>query len=280
MRVKNHKLVGADGRNVPFLQTPNGGDPLTGDKPRFLVIHYTAGGSLSGAVEWFRNPDAKASAHLNIGQDGAIVQMQTFDKICWHAGKSRWRNVKGLNSHSVGIEVVNWGLLKKSGSGGWLSHTNKPVPNDRVIMAPHKNSPGADQGWEAFEHEQYMATVAAAQALVAEYGILPGDLVGHDDISPLRKVDPGPAWDMEKFRALVFGRDQDEWDDLLYKVNSNTGLNMRSGPGTEHEIIKNLADGTVVHVIENVGNWWLVAEVVDGDDDVTGYVHRHWLQPK
>ena len=55
---------------------------------------------------------------------------------------------------------------------------------------------------------------------------------------------------------------------------------MRTGPGTGNSVIKNLADGAVVHVIENVGNWWLVAEVIDGDDDVTGYVHRHWLQPK
>ena len=279
MKIKNHKLVGNDGRNVPFEQTPNGSGTLSGGKPRFLVIHYTAGATRSGAVNWFKNSDANASAHLVIGHDGSITQMQTFDRVCWHAGKSRWKNVKGLNSHSVGIEIANWGKLKKSASGGWLSWTGAPVSSDRVILDEHKHSPGQVFGWETYDDAQFMATVQAAQAIVKEYGISVIDVVGHDDISPIRKVDPGPAFGMDSFRAKVFGRDEDDWNDLLFKVVSNSGLNMRVGPGTEHTTIKNLPDKTVVHVIQNTGNWWLVAEVVDGDDDVTGFVHRHWLQP-
>ena len=84
---------------------------------------------------------------------------------------------------------------------------------------------------------------------------------------------------MDKFRALVFGRDADEWDDLKYKVRSNSGLNMRDGPGVNFNKIKNLADNTVVNVIDRDGVWWLVAEIVDGEDNTTGYVHSRWLQP-
>lgn len=282
MRVKNHKLQETSGKNVPFeaAHKSNVGGELTGGKPRFLIIHYTANSSRSSAVNWFKDPNAKASAHLVIGHDGSITQMQSLDRVCFHAGKSRWKNVKGLNSHSVGIEIANWGKLNQAASGAWLSWTGKTVPSDRVLEAEHKHFPGKTQGWEIFDEAQLMATIAAAKAIVAEYGIKPWDMIGHDDISPIRKVDPGPAFDMDAFRALVYGRDEDDWDDLLYKVNSNTGLNMRSGPGTSNSIIKNLEDGTTVHVIENTGNWWLVAEVIDGDDDVTGYVHRHWLQPK
>lgn len=282
MRIKNHKLQEDSGKNVPFeaAHANNVGGNITGGEPRFLVIHYTANGTGDGAVRWFKNPAAKASAHLVIGHDGQITQMRTFDKVCFHAGKSRWKNIKGLNSHSVGIEIANWGKLTKTSAGGWVSWTGKTVASDRVVEEEHKHFPGKLQGWEIFDEQQLMATVEAAKAIVAEYDMKPWDVIGHEDISPIRKVDPGPAFDMDAFRALVFGRDEDDWDDLLYKVNSNSGLNMRTGPGTGNSVIKNLADGAVVHVIENVGNWWLVAEVIDGDDDVTGYVHRHWLQPK
>lgn len=279
MRVKNHKLQGDDGRNVPYVQTPNGGKAISGGKPRFLVIHYTAGASLQSAVNWFKNPRAKASAHLNIGHDGSIIQMQPFNKVCWHAGKSSWKNVKGLNSHSVGIEIANWGKLEKSASGGWLSWTNAQIPNEQVVLAEHRNHPGRVHGWQAYEESQFMATVEAAQALVEEYGIRPEDVVGHDDISPGRKVDPGPAFDMDKFRALVFGREEEDWEDLTYKVRSNSGLNMRTGPGVHFDKIKTLDDNAEVSVIEREGTWWMVSEVEGGSANTTGYVHSRWLRP-
>lgn len=281
MKVTNHKLVGADNKMVPFVRTPHGGNALSGNRPRFLVIHYTAGASMAGAVKWFTRSEAKASAHLVIGHDGAITQMAPFDKVCWHAGESRWKNVTGLNSHSVGIEIANWGKLTRSGSGGWVSWAGAPVPDGRVMIAAHKNFPGQQHGWETFEEAQFLATVAAAAAICAEYGIGPNEVVGHDDIAPTRKVDPGPAFPMDKFRTLVFGRSADVGDDLLYMVRSDTGLNLRGGAGVEHPKLKNLPDGTVVHVIDNTstGKWWMVAERVNGKDDNTGFVHSQWLQP-
>jgi N-acetylmuramoyl-L-alanine amidase len=280
MKVTNHKLVGSDNRQVPFVSSPNGGGPLNGGKPRFLVIHYTAGGSASGAVSWFKNPASNVSAHLVIDHDGAITQMVPFDKVGFHAGQSSWKGVNGLNRHSVGIEIANWGKLVKAGSGGWLSPVgNKPIPAERVVLAQHKNFPGQTHGWEAFDEAQFLATVEAAAAICAEYGIGPSDLVGHDDIAPSRKVDPGPAFDMDKFRALVFGRSEEDADDLLFSVRSDSGLNMRKGPGVTFDKVKLLADGAVVHVIDKSGTWWLVAEQVNGHDDDTGYVHSHWLRP-
>jgi N-acetylmuramoyl-L-alanine amidase len=262
---------------VPFVSTTKQGGAIAGGAPRFLVIHYTAGGSASGAINTFRT--ASASAHLIIDRDGEITQMVRFDEVAWHAGRSRWKGVKGLNSHSIGIEIVNWGKLRQTGSGDWVSWTGQQVPASRVITAEHKHFPGQTHGWEIFDDAQISATVEAARAIAEAYDMSPWDVVGHDDISPVRKVDPGPAFDMDAFRALVFGRAEDSWDDVLYKVRSNSGLNLRRTPDLAHDPLKNLADGTVVHLISRHGPWWLVAEVVDGNDDVTGYVHSHWLQP-
>ncbi len=277
MKISNHRLVGADNRMVPFVSTSNQGGGLSGGAPRFLVIHYTAGGTAQGAINTFR--DAPVSAHLVVDHDGAITQMVRFNEVAWHAGESGWKNVKGLNSHSVGIEIVNWGKLSQTAAGSWVSWTGQVVPDTRVVLDSHKHFPGATHGWEVFDAPQMEATIAAARAIVQEYDIQPWDVVGHDDISPIRKIDPGPAFDIDAFRAVVFGRSEDAWSDVLYKVRSDSGLNLRRTPDLAHDPIKNLADGTTVHVIEQPGTWWLVAEVLDGDDDVTGYCHSRWLQP-
>ncbi|MGB0853918.1 MAG: N-acetylmuramoyl-L-alanine amidase [Pikeienuella sp.] len=280
MKIQNKRLIGQDGRMVPFVKSPNFGRKLTGGKPRFLIIHYTAGGSASGTINYFQKRSAQVSAHFVIGRDGAITQMVPLDTVGWHAGRSRWKGVKGVNSHSIGIELANYGKLKKTAAGTWVSDTGSPVPDQRVILDEHKNRPGRIEGWEAYTEAQFTATVGAAQAIVQEYGLKEWDVVGHDDISPGRKIDPGPAFEMDAFRAMVFGRSEDEWDDVLYKVRSTTGLNLRKGPSTADDVIINLGDGTVVHVIDQSGKWWLVAVVKNGADDVTGYVHSHWLEPQ
>lgn len=279
MKVRNHRLIGDDNRQVAQEKSPNGQGKLAGGKPRFLVIHYTAGGTASGAVSWFKNPAAKASAHLVIGHDGEIVQMKPFDEVCWHAGKSRWRDVVGLNRHSVGIEIVNWGVLKRSGAGDWVSSVGTAVPSSRVILDVHKNHPGVERGWEIYDEAQMQATIAAAQAIVEAYGVAPSDIVGHDDISPSRKVDPGPAFDFDRFRAMVVGRDDDDGDADLFRVRSSDGLNMRAEPGMAGVKIKTLPDGALVSLVEMVGKWRLVAEMVGGVEGETGFVHGNWLEP-
>lgn len=283
MEVKNsHRLHGGDGKAVPFEKTTQMGGNLQGGKPRFLIIHYTAGGTASGAIDTFKHgePGNRTSAHLVLDHNGSITQMVPFDTVAWHAGGSRWKDVSGINDYGIGIEIVNWGLLNRTAGGSWSSWTNKPVSQDRVILAEHKNSPGQPRGWEVFDDAQIEATLAAARAIVAFYGMQPWDLVGHDDISPVRKVDPGPAFEMDRFRARVFGREVDSWDETLFRVNSATGLNLRTEPAIgDKNLIKKLANNATVHVIEKKGPWWLVAEVVNGDDDTTGFLHSHWLMP-
>ena len=276
MKVSRHKLLHDGGKGVPFDETPNKSGELSGGAPKYVVVHYTAGGSANGAINVFKNRNHKASAHLVVGHDGSITQMAKFDERCWHAGRSRWAGLNGLNSHSVGIEVANWGWLE-GGPGNWRSWTGTKVSDDRVVQAAHRND-GVLRGWEIYDEAQIDACVEMVRAIVEEYGLGPQHLLGHDDISPGRKQDPGPAWHMDRFRSLVFGRADDDGDiELTYRVVSRNGLNLREGPGIQHKKIKNLADGTIVMKTDTAGPWWMVSEMVDGAPDETGWVHSNWL---
>ena len=104
MKIRSNKLIGEAGENISFQKTPNQSDPFT---PIYLLLHYTAGTTLDGAVSWFMNPAAQASSHIVIGRDGRIVQMVAFNRKAWHAGESAWGNLKGMNQDAIGIELAN-----------------------------------------------------------------------------------------------------------------------------------------------------------------------------
>ena len=274
-KVKNHRLTeGAAAVNL--VKSPNTGGALV---PKFLVIHYTASGPGSDIAKFFSQPSAKVSAHLVVRRDGTLVQCVPFNVVGFHAGKSSWidssgKKFIGLNQSSIGIEIENWGPLKKTGAG-WVSWTGQPVDAGKVIEARHKFG-APTGGWEIFTEAQIETVIAAASAICEEYGI--EEIVGHDDISPGRKSDPGPAWSMASFKAKVFGRASND-DDLMI-VRSPTGLNVRSGPGMEHPLAKPqpLPDGTKVMVQEAAGNWRLVSVLnAAGDMDFSGWVHSRFL---
>lgn len=275
-KVRNHKLSeGAS--NVQFIKSPNVSGKLTG--PKFVVVHYTASGPGANIAEYFAKPSARVSAHIVIRRDGTVIQCVPFNVKGWHAGQSTWvakdgKTYNGLNATSIGIEIENWGPLKWTGSA-WVSWTGASVESSRVIEARHKYGT-PDCGWEIFTEAQILATIDVAQALCEEYGI--GEIVGHDDISPGRKSDPGPAWNMDSFRAKVFGRSDD--GDATFVVRSATGLNIRSGPGASHSTLRDtpLADGTHVLMHEAEGQWRFVS-VLDGkgNADFSGWVHGNWL---
>lgn len=278
MRIKTHKLFHSDGSAIPFESTENKRGRLKNRKPRFIIIHFTANGSARGTINFFKNPANRVSAHLVVGHDGAVTQMVAFNERAWHAGRSSWLGLNGLNSYSVGIEIVNWGGLQGN-RGNWKTWTGKSIADDRVIEASHRNNPDHSKGWEIFDEEQIEATAALVRALSEAYGIGPAQVLGHDDIAPRRKTDPGPAWDMARFRSLSFGRDEEEPDLDEFQVTARNGLNMRNGPGVQHDKIKLLVRGTAVSVIEVNGLWWLVAEVSNGVEGETGWVHSNWLAP-
>ncbi|MBY0363416.1 MAG: N-acetylmuramoyl-L-alanine amidase [Phreatobacter sp.] len=191
------------GRPVAFRQSPHGGQPL---QPRYLVLHYTAGLSVGSAIDWFLDPRAKASAHLVLGQQGEAIQMMAFDRTCWHCGPSAWQGLSGLNSHAIGIEMVNAGKLTRGAAGGWRTWTGAAIPDDQVVVARHRHE-AREAGWHAYPDGQIEAVVAIGKALHAAYGF--AAVLGHEEIAPRRKVDPGPAFPLAVVAARILDRRQE-----------------------------------------------------------------------
>jgi len=200
MKIKNHLLVPEDGENLTISKSPNQSAPLT---PLLLVMHYTANNSLDETVSWFMNPDAQASSHLVIGRDGRIVQMVPFNKKAWHAGASSWGNLDGINRYSIGIELVNAGKLRRRSDGKWVNWAGRAVPDEEVTEAVHR-AESAPAGWHEYTEVQIESAINVSLLLNSAYHFT--DVLGHEDISPGRKVDPGPLFPLNSFRSRVLGR--------------------------------------------------------------------------
>jgi N-acetylmuramoyl-L-alanine amidase len=273
----NHRLITSGNSAAPFIASPNVGSSFATGKPNYLIIHYTSGGTAEGAINWFKNPNAKASSHLVIGHQGDITQMVPFNKVAWHAGKSSFGGVIGLNNHAIGIEIANWGLLKGQ-AGHWRSWTGAQIPDERVLVAKHRNfEPNTLHGWEIYDQAQWDAVLAVSAALVNHYKIPEANVLGHEDIAPGRKQDPGPAFDLDRFRGRIYGRIDDEDD--LFVVASSTGLNLRATASTQGAILKLLADKTKLRRMAVDGMWFQVTTLTaQGFEDLTGWVHSRWVQ--
>jgi N-acetylmuramoyl-L-alanine amidase len=197
--IKNGLLY-KDGKQVALKASPNHGGAI---KPTLLVMHYTAGQNAAGAISWLANPAAKASAHLVIDRAGVVTQLVNLGNSAWHAGLSSWKGKKGCNAFSIGIELVNPGFLSKRADGKFYDVAGKVVPPAQVVYAKHKNG-GHEMPWMTYSPEQLTAAVDVAQAITSAYGIK--EIVGHEDIAPARKTDPGPAFPMAPVVSRVFGR--------------------------------------------------------------------------
>lgn len=279
MRINNqHRLIGTTVQPVSFEATNNMGTAFTAGNLKYVVIHYTSGGTAAGAISHFKNPQARASAHIVIDHDGSITQMVPFNRIAWHAGLSRWQGLTGLNAYSIGIEITNWGLLQRTGSG-WRNRVGGHMDTSRVIEARHMNfQPNTLNGWEIYDPEQIEAAYAVTAAIINHYGLSAANVIGHDDISPGRKQDPGPAFQMDRFRARLAGRADD--GDVRYQVKSNTGLHLRQGPAQTFASIRLLPNDTYVHLIAIDGRWWEVSVLdANGTEVESGWVHSNWLVP-
>lgn len=197
--IKNGMLY-KDGKQVAYKPSPNHGGAI---KPTLLVMHYTAGQNAAGAISWLCNPAAKASAHLVLDQAGVATQLVPFTVSAWHAGQSVWKGKRFCNGFSIGIEMVNPGFLTKRADGKFYDIVGKVVAASSVMFARHKNG-GGELPWMIYPKEQLEAAAEIALAITQTYGIK--EIVGHEDIAPGRKTDPGPAFPMAGFVSRIFGR--------------------------------------------------------------------------
>lgn len=170
------------------FSSPNHGGALV--NPRFIVVHFTAGSSLDSSTSWLCNPASRDSAHLIIGRDGSVNQLVPLDVVAWHAGLSSWKDVTGLNRFSLGIELDNMGPLQCVKGVYSSTSTGRVVHEDDVFHGEQQGS--AYKHWHKYTEEQISALKDVVKTLRAAFPSIE-DVIGHSDIAPLRKVDPGPA---------------------------------------------------------------------------------------
>ncbi len=139
---------------------------------KLIVIHYTGMQSMIESLKRLSSKTSKVSCHYHISKKGAITKMVEENKIAWHAGKSKWRNFKNLNKISIGIELENRG---------------------------HK------YGYEKFPNLQIKNLINLCVYLKRKYNIKNSNIVGHSDIAPLRKMDPGEKFPWKKLKKRKIG---------------------------------------------------------------------------
>ena len=271
MEVINHLLFFKDGTQVPFKVSPN---ISSGLQPEYIVLHYTAGPTVKAAVSTLTSKSAQVSSHLVIGRDGSIIQLVPFNKVAWHAGVSSWEGRNSLNVYSFGIELDNNGRLNRVGNQ-WSSIFKQIIPDDQVIVAKHKNGRGP-YGWQTYTDAQLETAVEACQALFLAYRLR--DVVGHDDIAPLRKSDPGPAFPIDNFRSHV--KDQLTYSPAVYRSIVNVSLRDVPGNLGKSLIPGMLPKGVLLNRYE-IKDGWMHVHVLDevaGIKDLDGWVFARYVQ--
>jgi N-acetylmuramoyl-L-alanine amidase len=253
---KNWLVAESPAEKIVISKTANAGDLID---PDYVVIHYTATDTASAAVDWFMNttsnPD-RIAAHIVLDTDGTITQLVPFNQKANHAGTSIWDGVDGFNAHSIGIEIVNPGFVEKMANGSFRRASGKTYPaseSNRIIKAVHKHKfwmAKENQHWFKFPDAQLQSLYKLCRLLFATYH--PVNAVGHDDISPARKPDPGPAFPWDVFKTNVFGSTNDVGK--IFTVNTE-GTNMRSSFSTSAPVIKKLPAGYELGLIETNGQW-------------------------
>ncbi len=260
MQIKDHLLKGD---KIDFKKTPNhSGEFKAGDLDT-IIIHYTAGPA-DTSIRTLTNPRVRASAHMVVDRDGSITQLAPLNIITWHAGRSSYKGRTGFNKYSIGIEIANDGWLTKSGNvfRAWYGATHTP---DEVIHATHRNST-KPKYWHTFTQEQIEKVTEICRLLLDTYDIK--HILGHEEVAPKRKQDPGPAFPLDKIRNRLLHnrRDEDAPAEALpvMQVAANK-LNIRSLPSSKgKKVALPLTRGTKVKVINETRGWYKVKTEVEG----------------
>jgi N-acetylmuramoyl-L-alanine amidase len=150
----------------------NFGPRRDGRRPDMVVLHYTGMRTGGEAEAWLCNPASEVSSHYLVHEDGRIVQMVREADRAWHAGKSSWHGETDINSHSIGIEIVN---------------------------------PGHDLGYKDFPDRQMDAVETLCRGISLRHSIPVERILAHSDVAPGRKSDPGEKFPWPRLAAAGIG---------------------------------------------------------------------------
>jgi N-acetylmuramoyl-L-alanine amidase len=156
--------------NVIEAPSPNF-DPRT-VTPSMLVLHYTGMKTGEEAIARLRDPEARVSAHYVVEEDGRVFRLVPEERRAWHAGVSFWRGRRNVNGDSIGIEIVN---------------------------------PGHEWGYRTFPDAQVAAVTALVADIRTRWSIEDRDIVGHSDVAPARKDDPGELFPWKRLAEAGHG---------------------------------------------------------------------------
>lgn len=153
---------------MPDALSPNCEPRPEGGAVDVLVLHYTGMETAEAALARLRDPEAKVSAHYFVDEDGKITPLVPENLRAWHAGVSFWRGEPNVNDRSIGIEIVN---------------------------------PGHDWGYRDFPLKQVDAVTDLCRDILTRHPIPARNVVGHSDIAPRRKQDPGERFPWQRLAA-------------------------------------------------------------------------------
>jgi N-acetylmuramoyl-L-alanine amidase len=154
------------------VPSPNRDGRIGAATPDILLLHYTGMPSMQTALDRLLSRESRVSCHYLVCEDGAVLQLVAEACRAWHAGASFWERGNDLNSRSIGVEIVN---------------------------------PGHEFGYRDFPEPQVLALIALAQDIVARRAIRPDHVLGHSDVAPSRKDDPGERFPWRRLAEAGIG---------------------------------------------------------------------------
>lgn len=159
---------------VPIRErpSPNFDARPDGQAIDILVLHYTGMRSAAEAMDRLCDPAAKVSAHYCVDEDGTICRLVDESHRAWHAGVAEWAGASDINARSIGIEIVN---------------------------------PGHEFGYRAFPEPQIQSVIALCREVLARHPIPAARVLGHSDVAPLRKDDPGELFPWDRLAEAGIG---------------------------------------------------------------------------
>ena len=152
---------------IEYLKSPNF-EQVKRRNIKYIIIHYTGMKTAQESIKRLRSKKHKVSSHYFINERGKITQLVNDKDIAWHAGISNWKKDRNLNSKSIGIELQN---------------------------------KGKEFGYHKFKLSQIKSLISLIESLQTKYKIKKSNILGHSDIAPLRKIDPGYLFPWHKLAA-------------------------------------------------------------------------------
>ncbi len=152
--------------------SPNSGERRDNKKPDMLLLHYTGMETGQSAQDWLCSPESEVSCHYIVHEDGRTVQMVPEGLRAWHAGAGFWAGETDINSHSIGIEIVN---------------------------------PGHAFGYPDFPDRQIEEVITLSRSIIERNAIAPERVLAHSDTSPGRKCDPGEKFPWRRLYEAGIG---------------------------------------------------------------------------